>query len=1009
MKKLRIAHTGDLHFFAKKRHNEFKELTRKFCQKLESEQIDVVYIGGDVVDSKARLTPEQIEAVSFFFYSVSLICPIICIPGNHDLDLKQKGSLDSLTPIINNINSKHPIYYLTESGIYNLYDIDWVVWSCIDNLDPYTISTRTAEYAIGCFHGAVKGCVTDSNWELEGEVSIDLFKNVNNAFLADIHKRQYFRDDEIAYCGSWCQVNISEEVDKGFLIWEWDEKLNKYTSSFCKLENTYGFKTYEIKDLDEWKEVISTPTSNFIVRLLYTGPEENFSAIKFTELKKELKKTTPNEIVLQKRFKKKQVSRTVKQKEKEITDFFSEFYKREGYKEEQITQLKEIDNLYNKTVDNTDYQIGEYFIEEVEINNFLCYGEDNVVNFTSMPGLIGLLGENKIGKTSLIESIAFCLFNKSPKGASSLMKLINDQQPEGTKASVQVKLTINGSYWRIKRTIVPTANGGKVKLEVYEIVGGVEIPRHEESRPQTDTKVLRKLLGDEEIFLTTVLCTADNLADFAKNRNADRLDLIIKFLGISIYDQKYKLCDEELKKTGYLYEQLKEELEKLIPVNELEERKEELVAELAQAVETSTSLQEKIETHIGYNKELETKIKDLNIIGLSKSLVELKKEAETLIIEIEAKRTQLNQTIQTQSKWLKTWDNKEVIDVWKPNYNKYDSLKEEISNKKGEIKALKTQLDSELCPTCNQKWHKVDRKKTEKAILELEGEITASETEIREYNETETKYSSIQKSYLATISQIELCESKLELFETKLGAIQQQIKIVEDNKKKIEKKIKYEEKININNGIISSLQKEKQSSEANVLYIKRETDMINNNIRIYKKKVEEIKEQEEVTKGLMLYKKGMHRTGIPSLILETYIPAINSEINNQLNDLFELNVKFELNSNTLDIFFYYDEFYSDGKGKRDITQASGMEGTVINLAIRAALSKISLLPKPSLWLLDEVFVKMDATNLEQIKPYLIRLKDQYHNIIIISHQEEVKDLPEYHIRLEKVSGITSIL
>lgn len=1005
----RIMHIGDLHFFAKKRHAEFKELTKKLCSKIEQDKIDVVYIGGDVIDSKARLTPEQIDAVSFFFYTISSLCPIILITGNHDLDLKQKGSLDSLTPILNNISSKFPIFYLTDSGIYNLYNIDWVVWSCIDELDPYTVGKRETDYAIGCFHGAVKGCVTDTNWELTGEVSIDLFKEVDNAFLADIHKQQYFRDNEIAYCGSWTQINISEELNKGGLIWEWDEKKNKFVASFFKLENENGFITYEIKDLDSWKEKVTAPSNKFIVRLLYTGPEENFSSIKFSELKKELKGSISNEIVLQKRFKKKTTSKIVKVKEEEVVDFFSEFYKREGCLEEQIEQLKEIDKVYSKLTDNTDYQIGEYFIEEIEINNFLCYGEDNVVTLSTMPGLIGLLAPNKTGKSSLLEALTFCLFNRSPKSSTSLLNLINDQQPEGTKAWVQVKLTVNGSQWRVKRTIVPTSLGGKVKLEVYEIVNGVEVPRHEESRPQTDTKVLRKLLGDEEVFLTTVLCTADNLADFAKNRNADRLDLIIKFLGISVYDQKHKLCDEELKKTGYLYEQYKEELEKLIPFNELEERKEELGIELKITKEKSSEVQEQINLHNEHNKELEKKIKDLNIIGVSKSLVELKKDLDSITSEVGYKEVLLEELKATISKTKQTWEEKESITVWEVDNSKLDKLKEKISEYTLQVKSYEKQLESELCPTCNQTWHKIDRSLVKSNLDDVMLLVLKELGRLEKLKEKNKKLSTLQSLYLKTVPQIELTESKLELLESKKETILQQIKIVEDNKKKIEKKEKYEEKISTNNSIIEVHRKKKQEIDANILYIKKEVEMVEGNIRTYNKKVEEIREQEAVTKGLTLYKKGMHRTGIPSLILETYIPVINSEINSQINDLFELNVKFELNANTLEISFYYDEFYNEGKGKRDITQASGMEETVINLAIRAALTKISLLPKPSLWMLDEVFVKIDAVNLEQIKPYLLRLKEQYYNIIIISHQDEVKDLPEHLIQLEKVSGITSII
>ena len=125
--------------------------------------------------------------------------------------------------------------------------------------------------------------------------------------------------------------------------------------------------------------------------------------------------------------------------------------------------------------------------------------------------------------------------------------------------------------------------------------------------------------------------------------------------------------------------------------------------------------------------------------------------------------------------------------------------------------------------------------------------------------------------------------------------------------------------------------------------------------------------------------------------------------------MFDLNIKFELVDNKLDISFYYDELLNKGKGKRDISQASGMEGTIINLAIRATLTKISLLPKPSLLMLDEVFNTLDKENLQQIKPLLVRLKEQYYNIVVVSHLDEIKDLPEHIISLEKINGVTIIL
>jgi DNA repair exonuclease SbcCD ATPase subunit len=60
-------------------------------------------------------------------------------------------------------------------------------------------------------------------------------------------------------------------------------------------------------------------------------------------------------------------------------------------------------------------------------------------------------------------------------------------------------------------------------------------------------------------------------------------------------------------------------------------------------------------------------------------------------------------------------------------------------------------------------------------------------------------------------------------------------------------------------------------------------------------------------------------------------------------------------------------------------------------------------------MLDEVFCMLDEYNLNLAKEFLLRLRSQYQNIIIISHIEDLKDLPEYLILLEQINGVTQIL
>lgn len=1008
----KILHISDVHIFPKKRHKEYREQIDKLCKLIQDENVDLVYVGGDVIDSKARLTPEQVEVATHFFYQISNLCPIVMIPGNHDLDLKQFGSLDSLTPIVDNVNGINPIYYLKDTGIYNIYDIDWVVWSCIDKKNPFEIVSdwKKERTVIGCFHGAVKGCTTDSDWELTStEISIDEFVSCDIVMLGDIHKRQYFRNNEIAFPGSWLQVNISESEEKGVLIWELNKE-NKYESTFHQLKNDYGFQTYEIQDLDTFDiQSVKPTTDKFLIRLLYTGLEEKFSAIKLYEIRKELKIIFSNEIVIQKRFKK---SKTHKTKTKTLTDtsvdFFNKFYEEQGQVKEQIEELKLIDKHYNKLVDSSDYQIGEYYIEEVTIHNFLCYGENNVLNFNSLQGLTGLFSPNRTGKSSILSSVLFCLFNDTLKGVSSISSLINDQMSDNTQAFVEVKLNINGTVWRIKRTIIPSSSGGKIKLEVYETVEGVEVPRHEESRPQTDNKVLRKLLGTKEVFLTTVLCTATNLEEFAKSKNSERLDLVMKFLGISVYDQKLKLCDEDLKKKSYLYEKLQEELEKMTPTDILDKRNKELTVEKDEIELKTKVLKEEIENHQKWNIELENKIKALNIINIVKSFEDLTKELNIIESDLKSKELSLKAVESKKETILKQWTYSLSIETL---YKSTDLTKERenIVQLRIDIKSLEDQLNSEICPTCLQVRNKIDKEAIKEILKNKKEELLSLTQKVTTIEKQDVLIKEQQTLYKDTVNEHTLLQSKIELSLNKKETIEQQISIVRDNKLKLEKKRKHEEKIQYNLQQIKEFTKELQQFNSQILFIEKELSIITSEFEKYKNKVEELKLEEKKVQGLQLYKKGMHRTGIPSLILETYIPEINSEINSQVNDLFDLNIQFELIDNKLDISFYYDELLNKGKGKRDISQASGMEGTIINLAIRATLTKVSLLPKPSLLMLDEVFNTLDKENLQQVKTLLIKLKEQYYNIVLVSHLDEIKDIPSHLIELEKINGITSIL
>jgi exonuclease SbcC len=154
------------------------------------------------------------------------------------------------------------------------------------------------------------------------------------------------------------------------------------------------------------------------------------------------------------------------------------------------------------------------------------------------------------------------------------------------------------------------------------------------------------------------------------------------------------------------------------------------------------------------------------------------------------------------------------------------------------------------------------------------------------------------------------------------------------------------------------------------------------------------KESIELLKKLKIYdsiKDAFSKNGIPAMILQTQLPAINLEINKILTGVCDFNITLQTeinNKNTLDIFI------EDKHSKRIIELACGLEKTITAIALRAALISLSNLPKPDLFILDEAFGACDSIGLQKCLQLLVALKEKFKTIILISHIPAIKAIAD---------------
>lgn len=193
-----IIHVADCHIRLTKRHDEYYKIFDKLYIEIEKSPLTtVVVIVGDIFHSKSDLSPECIQMASDLFKKISLIRPLVIVAGNHDCNLVNKNRLDSLTPIIESLNSSN-IFYLRNTGLYGFGNILWNNMSVFDDPQNYIlfkdipkVYKNKYKHIIALFHGAVNNASLDNGYTVTNPIIMpELFDNHNIALLGDIHKHQ---------------------------------------------------------------------------------------------------------------------------------------------------------------------------------------------------------------------------------------------------------------------------------------------------------------------------------------------------------------------------------------------------------------------------------------------------------------------------------------------------------------------------------------------------------------------------------------------------------------------------------------------------------------------------------------------------------------------------------------------------------------------------------------------------------------------------------------------------
>lgn len=357
-------------------------------------------------------------------------------------------------------------------------------------------------------------------------------------------------------------------------------------------------------------------------------------------------------------------------------------------------------------------------------------------------------------------------------------------------------------------------------------------------------------------------------------------------------------------------------------------------------------------------------------------------------------------------------------------------LKENGKKKKDEIKELK---ESKICPLCGQPLTAEHQVHIEEKIKEIETVMYGYGDEIKKLDleigsswnialeSCDVMIESINEEIIVVDLEMEgvlkeigdLTNDKNDVEKRKelqnelnniptlinneelnIKILQQKIDSHENMLQQIEKNRKIEKGITAAKERLSALEFEEGDYKEDVYIRKTSIGEYSQRIKNNNLLIAEFEEQEYRDTVMGLYKKCVHRDGIPRELLSNYIiPKINIALQDILSvadfmvwlDADDLRPKLVYNSRPEAII--------------DCISGSGKERTFSALPIKIALNQINVKAKPTIFLLDEVMGKLDEEgSVDEFIEMLQIIKTKVKKMLVIEHKQEIN--PDYLINVQ---------
>ena len=1034
---MKFAHIADTHIKNLKYHYEYRAVFEQLYDVLKKEKVDCIVHCGDIAHTKTQISPEFVELCSDFFRNLASIAPTYIILGNHDGNLKNSSRQDALTPIVDALNLQH-LHLLKNSGETDLNDQFCLNVLSVFDEDNWRAPTNNNKINIALYHGSISGVKTDTGWTMEsGEHNVNIFNNFDFAFLGDIHKTNQVLDKEgrIRYAGSTIQQNHGETNDKGLLLWNIQDR-DTFTCEHIAFKNPKPFVTVALTPKGRIPRGTKVPKGARL-RLVSNNnlplsrmkraidiAKHRFRPEAITFLNKAAGSrgsvdSLTNTII-------KENLRDIAVQEKLMREYLGDY----EIGDELMTRVLDLNKKYNKMAEE-DEEVSRninWQLNSLKWDNLFNYGEGNEINFANLNGVVGIFGKNYSGKSSVIDSILYTMFNSTSKNERKNLNIINQNKNSCTG---EINISVGDTEYDITRTsekYVKRLKGEEtleaktdLNFECKNKITGASQSMNGLSRIETD-KNIRKMFGTLDDFLLSSLASQHDSLTFINEGSTRRKEILAKFLDLEIFEKKYRLSKDDASDLRGALRRLQDR-----------EFDEEIAAATIELCESEDSIATKKEQCKKYQGSIDKTQKDLQkieaeIASIPAEIIDAIKTKQE-IATLERQNVALNSKVIEDKQDLKIRtdlfqkicnfltsidiDNLENKKLKIDEHNKeLDKLYTRLSN----IEKKATLLNGIPCgdsfPKCkfirdanvavsNKEYVSQDIEQTREQVGKLDPDETLGQ--IDKYNKIKDKKNEVSTVVAELNLSIERNANTVEKNVNKITALIEKLEEYNKNKKVIDNLESLVARSKKLKESVRETQKRKLRCDEQLTNLYVDHGSLEQKLRNLEEQKQEYQDLHHEYAAFDLYTRCMHSNGIAYDIIKRKLPIINEEIAKTLANIVNFDIFFDDDGNKLNIFIKHPKHEP-----RPIEMGSGAEKTIASMAIRMALLSVSNLPKGNIFILDEPGTALDAENMEGFVRILDIIKTYYKTILLISHMDSLKDNADIIINIDKKEGYAHV-